>query len=66
MTGRLKALLQDWNAPIFHLVRREALEKLLNAEFPWPWYGQLMGLPQTMAYMLQIDFWLREYQVNIL
>ena len=66
MTGRLKVLLQDWNAPIFHLVRREALEKLLNAEFPWPWYGQLMGLPQTMAYMLQIDFWLREYQVNIL
>lgn len=30
-----------------------------------PWYGQLMKAPQILAYLLQIDFWLREYNVEI-
>ena len=29
-----------------------------------PWYGQLMKAPQTMAYILQIDHWLRKYRVE--
>ena len=62
---RLRALLQQKNAPIFDLVKRDALEGLLTAEYAWPWYGQLMNIPQTIAYMLQIDFWLREYNVQI-
>jgi len=31
----------------------------------WPWYGQLMRRPQTIAYLLQLDFWLRYYHVEI-
>ena len=61
----LKRILDDPNAPILQLVRREALEQLLTAEQPWPWYGQLMKLPQTIAYMLQIDFWLRRYNIEL-
>ncbi len=63
VSDRLRALLADPSAPIFGLVRREALEELLTAEYAWPWYGQLMKIPQTIAYMLQIDFWLREYKI---
>ncbi len=62
----LRTLLQDNNAPIFGLVRKQALEQLLNQEFVWPWYGQLMKLPQTVAFMLQINIWLEEYQISIL
>ena len=29
-----------------------------------PWYGQLMRRPQTIAYLCQIDFWLRHYSVE--
>ena len=47
-------------------VRREKLESLMGMDSPWPWYGQLMRRPQTMAYFLQLDFWLRHYQVEIL
>lgn len=62
---RLKHLLEDRSAPVFEIIHRDALENLLTAEYAWPWYGQLMNVPQTIAYMLQIDFWLREYDVNI-
>ena len=65
VSANLKDILQNKNAPIFSLVNHAALEKLLNAEFAWPWYGQLMKVPQTIAYMLQINFWLEHYQVCI-
>ena len=30
-----------------------------------PWYGQLMTVPQTIAYMLQVNHWLEKYRVEI-
>jgi asparagine synthase (glutamine-hydrolysing) len=40
--------------------------KLLEQDFSWPWYGQLMKGPQTLAYMLQISFWLEHYGIDLL
>lgn len=28
-------------------------------------FGQLMTYPQTLAYILQIEYWMREYNVVI-
>ena len=66
VTQKLEVLLQKPQAPIFQIVKKEALENLITQEFKWPWYGQLMKLPQTIAYMLQINFWLEHYNINIL
>ena len=66
VSARLRQLLEDGTSPLLELVRREGLEELLTGEYAWPWYGQLMNVPQTIAYMLQIDYWLRAYQVDIL
>ncbi|MFC5402123.1 asparagine synthase (glutamine-hydrolyzing) [Cohnella soli] len=30
-----------------------------------PWFGQLMSGPQLFAYLLQMDFWLRHYNVKL-
>lgn len=64
MTERLRSLLQEKNAPVFAIVNPKAVEALLEAEYSAPWYGQLMKAPQTMAYILQIDHWLRKYRVE--
>lgn len=66
VSSRLKELLEDGSAPIFQLVRREALEELLTAEYTWPWYGQLMKVPQTIAYMLQVNDWLMKYKISVI
>lgn len=58
-------LLEDTEAPIFSIVDRTALSALSEQDFSWPWYGQLMRLPQTLVYMLQINFWLKHYSVHI-
>lgn len=66
VSGLLRNVLKDQNAPIFQIVNKQALESLLEAEFTWPWYGQLMKVPQTIAYMLQINYWLTHYNIRIL
>ena len=63
VSQRLESLLES-DSPMFYLVDREAVRSLLTAEYNWPWYGQLMKGPQTMAWLLQIDFWLKHYEID--
>lgn len=65
MSEKLSAILTDPQSPLFHLIRKESLEEYLYKNSQWPWYGQLMRRPQTMAYFVQIDFWLRKYGVQL-
>lgn len=65
VSAKLQELLQRKEAPIFQIVDRQALERLAQQDFTWPWYGQLMRRPQTIAYMLQIAYWLEHYQIQI-
>ena len=66
VTQSLNEVLQDITQPIHQIIRKEALEGLLHAEYAWPWYGQLMRIPQTIAYMLQINFWIKNYHITVL
>ena len=66
VTKRMNQVLEDAHSPLFHLVDRGSLRDMLEQEQQWPWYGQLMRGPQTIAYFLQIEFWLRHYNVEFL
>ena len=45
-------------------IKEEILNKS-NEEFNRPWFGQLMQRPQLIAYIIQIEMWLREYNSEI-
>jgi len=63
VTDMLKAT--DSNAPIFSLVSKTALSNLLKEDSGVNWYGQLMAYPQTIAYFLQINSWMKKYSVIV-
>lgn len=65
VSQRLRQLLQHPEEPIFALVDAGSLRQLLEAEFVWPWYGQLMKVPQTIAYMIQINEWLKINKISV-
>ena len=65
VSALLKNVLDDVSAPIHSVVRREALVSLLTDSNQQPWYGQLMTVPQTIAYMLQLNYWLDHYHVQL-
>ena len=60
----LTELLEWPKAPVFSVIDREAMAKYIEHEPTWPWYGQLMAMPQTMAYFLQINHWMEHYGVE--
>ena len=65
MEQALQQELADTGSPLWSVVDAEAVRKLQNNELSVPWYGQLMRAPQTMAYLLQLAYWLRQYQVEL-
>ncbi len=60
----LKKLL-DGDSPMFAFVNKEKLSELIDGEIPNNFYGQLMTTAQTIAYFIQIDYWLKKYDIII-
>lgn len=60
----LNKVIEDKNAPIHEFIIKEKLVELLNTDNKTPWYGQLMTTPQTIAYLLQFNYWLKKYNVE--
>ena len=62
----MKKLIAQGNHPILDFIDPDKVLVFCNApkDYGKPWFGQLMAGPQLLAYYLQIDFWLREYQVS--
>ena len=46
---------------------RKKLERFLSSpvDYGKPWYGQLMAGPQMMAYVLQINYWMKAYDIEL-
>ena len=65
MEDRFRAILEDPSAPLWAVIDGGAARALVEKFTPWPWYGQLMRRPQLLAYLCQIDFWLRHYRVSV-
>ncbi len=63
---RLQRVLEQRDSPLFQMVKREEVENMLTRDDTWPWYGQLMNRPQTICYFLQLEQWLRRWNVEFL
>lgn len=66
VSTHMEMLLRQKDAPIWQIVLPSQVRTLLQGEDPWPWYGQLMKTPQTVAYLLQLNFWLKHYKVTVI
>ncbi|MEL7610719.1 MAG: asparagine synthase (glutamine-hydrolyzing) [Bacillota bacterium] len=51
---------------ILDLTAVRALVDSKGASFKRPWFGQLMTGPQLIAYLIQLEIWMREYRVTVL
>lgn len=66
--ARLRELFAQPDAPLWQIVDRGEIEHLAGTKLnpaDAPWFGQLMAGPQMLAYLLQLNAWLRERNVQI-
>lgn len=61
-------VINDKNSPLNYFLNQEGVWDIIhNPEgISSPWYGQLMKAPQILAYIAQIDYWLKKYKVQII
>lgn len=65
----MKMLLADKHAPLWQIVSKNKIWEIVNtngAAFGKPWFGQLMTGPQLLAYLLQMNFWMKAYKVQVI
>ena len=66
--GWLQEILNDPHSPLLLLINKSRVQEIVDtngAAFGVPWFGQLMTGPQLMAYLIQVDIWMREYKVQL-
>lgn len=63
----LTRILEDSNAPILPYLNREKVRTFMctPAEYGRPWFGQLMAGPQMMAYLIQVNDWMKRYHLSL-
>ena len=64
--GALNAL-ENKSSPLYDYLDKDGITDIINHpdSISSPWYGQLMRAPQILAYIAQLDFWFKEYNVEI-
>ena len=66
--GLTLAMLADRDAPILEWIDEDFVRKIaLSPMDPneTPWFGQLMAGPQMLAYLWQVNAWMRERNVTV-
>jgi asparagine synthase (glutamine-hydrolysing) len=60
-------VISDNNSPLLDIVDKNNVSKLMEMgiESTRPWFGQLMKGPQVMAFLIQVNDWMKEYKVRI-
>ncbi len=68
LSKRLKDVLSQPDCPLLPFLNMPAVMQFLECpkDYGAPWYGQLMAGPQMIAYLLQVEYFLRKYNVTII
>lgn len=68
LVNTMDKILKDSSSPILNIIDKKAGEELVQTSgtsFKKPWFGQLMRGPQLIAYLIQINFWLKHYNIKL-
>ncbi|NLU26770.1 MAG: asparagine synthase (glutamine-hydrolyzing) [Hungateiclostridium thermocellum] len=64
----LQKILNDSSSPLAQLINIQKVQEIIDSDgksLSMPWYGQLMTGTQLMAYLIQVDIWMRAYKIEI-
>ena len=67
LASRLKKVMEQKDSVVNYLFDKDSLKNFVEnpKDYAKPWYGQLMAGPQMMAYILQIDYFFKYYNVQL-
>lgn len=65
LKSRLIDVLNSPNEPIHQIIDKTKVILFMStpSDYGRPWYGQLMAGPQMIAYILQVNYWMKKYHI---
>jgi len=64
VTKKLGRMLSSEDSRLACILDKDMLGEFLGQD-GGTWFGQLMSKPQLIAWLIQLEYWLREYKVNL-
>lgn len=63
LKSMFQEMLEDSNAPVLRFLDKKKLQNFMkqSSDYGKPWYGQLMAGPQMLAYLFQVNEWMKMY-----
>lgn len=63
----ISEILNDPSAPLHYFLDKKKVEDYISRPLSYhtPWYGQLMAGPQMLAYLIQVNEWIKEYKISV-
>lgn len=67
LADQLMEILHDTASPLRSYLNIPLVKRFLKEpkEYGQPWFGQLLAGPQMIAYLIQIDYWMRKYNLSL-
>lgn len=67
LKAMLLEVLHDSTAPLRDFIDLRKTKQYLAcpSDYGRPFYGQLMAGPQLLAYLLQVNYWLKQYHISV-
>lgn len=67
VSKKVKGILEKTTSPLCDMLDKDSIYDIIEQpeSVTSPWYGQLMGTAQILAYIVQLDCWAREYGIEI-
>lgn len=68
MRTKLMEIMHDPNEPLNTLIDSKKVEDFIksSSDYGRPFYGQLMAGPQLLAYLMQVNYWLKHYHIRLI
>lgn len=65
--GMVYDIFNDKNSHIHGVLNEKYIRELMEqpSDYGKPWFGQLMAMPQLYAYVIQLEYWLKKYDITI-
>ena len=68
LASMVMEIMDDTTSPVLQFLDRKKVETFIQSpsDYGKPWYGQLMAGPQMLAYVVQVNYWMKKWNIQIL
>ena len=63
----VRDIFNDKNSHIHGIINEDYIRELMDqpSDYGKPWFGQLMAMPQLYAYIIQLEYWMKKYNITV-